>query len=248
MIPRDKSSGSHAAFTRTELLFIILATIVIICLATPPIIKVHRQRNLARCNSNLKQVAVASLLWVDENQVKSLPWHAKNPAEGDRRRNECWYHMMSFSNHLTSPQLLVCPADRRARIAKTWDTNPGSGFGAVRYRDQACSYAVALDGGKFVSGTGPIPIEDIVNSIVFLDKHLGGKSTSEQCRSTQIASTSFQRPFNLWWKPELHGPNEGNVSFMDGSVQTGSKSMVESGLPIDSLSKNSTHVLFPKRQ
>lgn len=245
MIPRDHPPGSYAAFTRTELVFIIFATIVIICLLTPHIIKVHRQKNLVRCNGNLKNVSLAVILWIDENELICLPWHPGNPAAStnDQRRNELWFHMISLSNQLSSPKPLVCPADRRARIAKTWDPNHRSGFGAAKYRDRACSYAIALDGGAPGAGGWRLGLG---SPAIFIERHLSGKSSPEQCEYTQIASTGFQEPLDLWWRPELHGTNAGNVALLDGSVQTQSESMMERTLRAN-LGLNSAHALFPKR-
>lgn len=250
MIPRDSSPRSHAAFTRTELIFVIFAAVVIICLATACISRTRRQNDLARCKDNLKNIALALNLWVEDNDLNCLPWHRDNPAvsTNELRRNECWFHLASVSNQLGSPKLLVCPADRSARIAKTWNTDPKNGFGGAKYRDQACSYAIALDGvGSF---TGPPPPVEVDNApVVFIDRHLQGKSKPEQCTHTGIASTSFERPFVLWWRAEMHGSETGNVALLDGSAETRSGSTVEQLLLANLYSPyRSSHLLFPKRQ
>jgi hypothetical protein len=248
MILRHNSRSSHAGLTRTEVVFSIVGVAVVAVLLTAFGLKTNQQNDLARCKDNLKKISFAVLLWIDENEMNCLPWELNNQVvdASDPRRSECWFYMMWLSNQLDSPKVLVDPADKGARIAKTWDANSKSGFGAVRYRDQASSYAITLDHMGAYYGS-PLPLDVDLTSTHLLDRHLGGKSRSEQCSFTQIASTGFQKPFDLWWKPELHGPEEGNVAYLDASVQTKSESMMERALRPNYSPENSIHVLFPKR-
>lgn len=249
MILRHNSRGSRAGLTWTEVVVTIFVIAVITLFLAARASKTNRLNEVTRCKDNLRNISLAVNLWIDENELNHLPWYRNNQLvdASDPRRSECWFYMMWLSNQLQSPKVLVDPADKGTRIAKTWDANPKSGFGAAAHRDEACSYAIVIDHFPPGSSGPPLPYEVDLNSPLLLDGHLDGKSRSEQCSFTQIASTGFQKPFDVWWKPELHGPKEGNVAFLDGSVQTGSESTIERAFRSTASCENSIHVLFPKR-
>jgi prepilin-type processing-associated H-X9-DG protein len=247
------ASHQRSAFSRIELLFSLAAIglVISILVATP---RLTARQKLSRCQYNLKNVVLASLLWMEDNETGKLPWRRPVDQKGTfgfepaTRRNECWFQMMSFSNQLGTPKFFVDPADRGARIAKTWDQKSGTGFAAPEFQDRACSYGLSLD-YLFVR-TGLIPFDFPFDSFIFSDRHLEPKAATEYCKPTGISATALLHPFNVWWSGEVHGSKRGNVGLADGSVEMTSSQRVKNLLPGNAdytTMSRSAHFLFPRR-
>jgi hypothetical protein len=247
-----KSAIKAAAFTRTELVFTIVAVIVVSSLLTACGSKANRQNDVARCKDNLKSIALALNLWMEDNDENRLPWRADyTPTPSpDPQRSECWFHLSSLSNQLESPKLLACPADKQTRVARTWDDNPTTGIRAPKFQDRACSYAIGFD-VQITSARYPvgIPIGTVMNSMLLVDRHLGGKSVPEWCDYAKAGCSAFNNPFELLWTKDVHGSSFGNAAFLHGDVDTISNRLervVQFNIDFAYL-REPAHVLFPKR-
>jgi hypothetical protein len=243
-------------FTRLELLFVVLAVLLVIVGAF------FMQRHLGptgkriRCAGQLKQVGLGLVIWMTDH-FEGPPWR-KTIEDGGHLdsqsspfRSELWFQFAWISNELASPKILVDPAetDPAVRAANTWDAK--GGLADPQFRDSACSYALALD---FIrSATGPIPIELVQNGVLVTDRHLLSESKEEECSPSKMNATAFLKPFRLNWGKQIHGPSGGNVGLIDASVDFMSPSRVAAILPANSESpysdnpSSSAHLLFPRR-
>src|SRR5687767_5253702 len=95
----SRTAIKSAAFTRMELIFTMVAVVAITLVLTACASRVDQQNALSRCKDNLKNVALALHLWLEDNDVNCHPWDLNNRAvtASDPRRSECWFQMMFLS-------------------------------------------------------------------------------------------------------------------------------------------------------
>src|SRR5258705_8263973 len=63
---------------------------------------------------------------------------------GHPMANNPWLHYSWISNQLGSPKVLMCPSDRRRKLAYSWGTEDG-GLLNVNYANKSISYFVGTD-------------------------------------------------------------------------------------------------------
>src|SRR6185369_7822732 len=106
------------------------------------------------------------LTWLHDHETSNFPWNTSVAQEGNLvplgfggtnlfvnpslERNKVYWQFAFISNELSNPKVLVCPADRGVgaprKLAKSFGADPkNSGLMAPGFRDQACSYTIALD-------------------------------------------------------------------------------------------------------
>ena len=68
-----RSSRARAAFTLVELLVVIGIIAVLISILLPTLRGVRRQANLVQCSSNMRQVAMALMMYIQDNKGKHPP-------------------------------------------------------------------------------------------------------------------------------------------------------------------------------
>jgi hypothetical protein len=116
----------NRALTKMDVLVIIAVLAVLAALLLPALMAANHGAKRINCLSNLKQIGIAFRLWeADNNQYPmavsvtnggAMEWVATGNVAA------CFQVM---SNELSTPKILVCPADRKRTIA----TGFGTGFG-----------------------------------------------------------------------------------------------------------------------
>lgn len=183
-----------------------MAAICILAILTLPALargRGSRCHKGTQCIVNLKQTALAALLWANDRE-EPFPWEIPAVRKGTPElvSSQAFLHFKIMSNELSSPKILICPLEKSRR--------PGDDFPTLS--NQNLSYFVNL-AARFSTNDLATPL--------FGDRNLTGGSLSNDFVRT-LSSTN-----GLGWSKELH-QHFGNVALIDGSVtQVGTQALHE---------------------
>jgi prepilin-type N-terminal cleavage/methylation domain-containing protein/prepilin-type processing-associated H-X9-DG protein len=187
------SQKSLRALTLLEILIVcavlgILAVIYLPAVLAPPISRSVR----IQCVNNLKQVALAAMVWSGDNSGK-FPAQVPGTNGGSMdfvTGTNAWRHFQVMSNELSTPKVMICPADDRSPATNfTWINNSN------------LSFFVGIDATE----TNPA-------AMLSGDRNLTNGTTVKNGLLNLITN----RPSG--WTAEIHN-NHGNIALADGSVQ-----------------------------
>ena len=225
------------AFTRVELVALLGAGGLLVCLSLPGLANQRGRFDRVGCVNNLRMIGQAFHAWGSDHGGQT-PWRTPSTEDGTRGlagAGNAWFQFMSLSNRLASPKLLICPADaaKSRSMATNWGLGSG-GFLNVAYRNNSLSYLVGLEAGADMPVALLSGDRDITSS---------GKSS---CGTAQIA--------NAWnvTQPMVNVPSwTGNVHELGGNVLLNDGRVLETtnaGLRYafkNSDVNGSSHFLFP---
>jgi hypothetical protein len=206
--PPPGHRGQSAGFSRIELA-VILAMLAFAALALGPATASNSSNShRALCANNLRLLGSAMQDWVGDRAAGQLPWRTPTYQGGTfttPKVGNVWFEMLPFTNELTSPKVLACPADTGAQPAPTWQA-----FTSSAYRQRGTSYSISLDVGVesragFVAGDlnirydgGPVQCSSGINNGMAINIRTGFTYGS--------------------WTNAIHG-NSGHVLLFDGAVE-----------------------------
>jgi prepilin-type processing-associated H-X9-DG protein len=181
------------AFTLIELLVVVALVIVVGVVLFPVEPRARSRGKRINCTNNLKQLGLASKTWALDHEDK-FPMDLSVTNGGTMEltgSNRLINSFLVVSNQLSTPKILVCPADNRV---------PAAAFDATLSITNV-SYFLALDTDEktpqlFLSG----------------DRNLTNGLPIKNC----ILLLLTNRP--VAWNHQLHN-GQGNVGLVDGSVQ-----------------------------
>jgi prepilin-type N-terminal cleavage/methylation domain-containing protein/prepilin-type processing-associated H-X9-DG protein len=115
-------SRKAKGFTLIELLVVIAIIAILASILFPVFARARENARRSSCQSNLKQIGLASLQYVqdyDEMMVQSIRWHATNYPT-----NSAWFVLIQ--PYLKSTQIMQCPSDSNTGVGAGgyWGTIP----------------------------------------------------------------------------------------------------------------------------
>jgi len=204
--PFRRRPGRSAAFTRMELIVVLVvaAFVVLLVLLWPPLSVVNRKAQQRSCLSNLKQIGTAFQLWsTDHNDL--FPMQVSTDEDGALEpvlRGEAFRVFQVLSNELNTPKILVCPADDRLIAFSFQSMLPAGATGPAFTGNSNVNYFVGVDAKRaapasWLAGDGNLTIKG-------------------QAVGPSLLTLTNRPP--VGWTPARH-QGSGNLLFADGSAQ-----------------------------
>lgn len=213
MTLRAGSKGASHGFCRADLLALISILFLGAAVANPLFLSHSRARSETLvCQANLGQIGRAFQLWASDHEER-YPFLVPSNEGGLWRHPLALNLYMQFacvSNELSTPKVLVCPADTNTtRRAKDFSRRPDGGFMNATYQNNAVGYFVGFHAERYRP-----------RSILSGDRNLEGISASS-CSVAAGTVWSVAAPHSgsgSSWGQQIHF-QQGNLLFNDGSAE-----------------------------
>src|ERR1017187_8902413 len=183
---------SRQGFTLVGLFVIIAVIAILAAILLPALASAKRKAQRINCVNNLKQDGLAFRIWEGDNGDK-YPRAVSTNKGGTMEYAEdgnAFRHFQVMSNELSTPKILICPADDRTAAASF-----------ARLKNQNVSYFVGLDATEVRPQMLLTGDRNVTNGL------------------SPVRSVLELRPeIPAGWTEDLHN-GQGNVGLSDGSVQ-----------------------------
>jgi prepilin-type processing-associated H-X9-DG protein len=191
MKPRFSNQINHA-LTLIEVLVVVTIVALLTILMLPALNAVRRKAQLITCNGQLKEIGLSFRIWEDDH-TNLCPMSVSTNFGGTLEyvtTGQIFRHFQVMSNELSTPKMVICPADIR---------QPAKDFGAT-FNNTNISYFVGLD----ADNTKP-------QNLLSGDRNIVG--------GTKMANGILEITTNqiISWNSEMHN-GVANVGLADGSV------------------------------
>lgn len=197
MKPRS-SNQTNRALTLVEVLLVIVLLAVIVVMLIPVTGCRMQKADRINCVNNLKEIGLAYKVWAGDNndkfpmQVSITDTNGGGTMELANGKN-AWINFYVMSNELSTPRILICPADKDRIAATNFTTD---------FNNSKISYFVGLNADQdhpqsFLSGDDNFAINGV---------------------SIKSGLVEFQTNSTIVWTTARHN-RIGNIVLADGSVQ-----------------------------
>jgi prepilin-type processing-associated H-X9-DG protein len=211
--------STRRGFTLVALLVIIAVLAVLAAMFLPALASAKRKAQRINCVNNLKQDGLAFRIWEGDTGDK-YPMDVSTDKGGTMEYADganTFRHFQVMSNELSTPKILICPADTRT-VADNF----------ARLKNQNVSYFVGLDANdefpqRFLDG----------------DRNI----TAGNAPENGILKLVPGQPVS--WTETIH-VNQGNVGLADGSVQQYSNSGLRDALQNSGEPTNIWRIALPE--
>ncbi len=204
---RNKSQ----AFTRLELLAVIVALSLLGAFALPLLASTRGDGDRAQCANNLRLVGRAIETWAMEHDGVP-PWityvsRGGTRPDGGFKAGNAWFEFTALSNELATPRILACPADTGVRVASEFSNAGSRGYMNTGMRGLATSYFINMD------NLGRVPVMAVTG-----DRNLRSDGITACAQGVNNADRIDLLSGNpMLWTNAVHGL-QGHFLRTDGSV------------------------------
>jgi prepilin-type processing-associated H-X9-DG protein len=214
-VTHQKCRGT--GFTLKELLVIVAVTAVLMGLSFATAAKAKARKQRIACTNNLKQTGLSFRMFANDNDGK-FPKEVSTNEGGSKEylsMPDAFPHWRALSNELSTPKVLICPADNRM---------PAASFAALSNAN--ISYFVGLDA-----------LETFPQMVLAGDRNL-------MTNGIPVGSGLLILTTNVTvgWTAAMHN-GAANVVLGDGSVQQATSARLSQ--QIGSSDTGTNHLLIP---
>ena len=223
----NKNNQVRAGLTIIEVLVVVAIVVVLAGIMMPPFTHDKTRARRISCVNNLKQVAVGLRLFANDADGK-YPFECFTtgstnaevtsfPGGWNHNPTNLWKLLQLAQNDISSPRVLVCPADSDRQPAVDFLSGSGSSsnsFLSPSKRNNALSYFLALDAKEAQPAMLLVGDRNLARDSDKTDSEPGRNYLNGEQR---LGSTDADVK-HLRWNNDIH-ERGGNIAFMDGSAR-----------------------------